>query len=193
MLILIIGPFGVLENSAKLELMLTFFAFFALKNIILDFSPFQKFIRYLQYKNWFTIPRPISSTTKNFRTIGWIVLSRRTNELMAKPDFDGRENAELCIIWTFYCPYLASKWSYSCTQNDPNDNTLLMMYLKTLYLKYSSCYLKNTDVRRVNAKLCIIWTFYCPYLASKLSPLAIFVIKITTITTVYLSSTMSCK
>ena len=63
-------------------------------------------------KSGFAIPRPISSTTENFRTIGWIVLSQRTDELMAKPDFDGRENAKSCIIWTFYCPYLASKWSY---------------------------------------------------------------------------------
>ena len=160
MLILIFGPLGGPGKFCEVRVDVHFFRVFCLKkSIILGFSPFQGFIRYLQYKNWFTILRPISSTTENLRTIELIVLSQRTNELMAKPDFDGRENAELCIIWTFYCPYLASKWSYSCTQNDPNDNTLLMMYLKTLYLKYYSSYLQNTDVRRLNSDIILAYVF----------------------------------
>ena len=47
------------EHWKIMQRMMWFFAFFT----------FQKFIRYLQYKNAFTIPRPISSFTENFRTI----------------------------------------------------------------------------------------------------------------------------
>ena len=56
-----------------------------------------------------SITRHISNATKNFRRIECIVLTPQTNEVMVKSDFDGRENAKLCIIWTFYCPYLSSK------------------------------------------------------------------------------------
>ena len=51
--------------------------------------------------------------------------------VMAKPDFDGSENAELYIIWTISCFKMIIS-SYSCTQNDPQDHTVLMMYLKSV-------------------------------------------------------------
>ena len=73
-------------------------------------------------------------------------MSQRTIELVVKTDFDGRENADLDLLLPISC-FKMIILSYSCTQNDPKDNTFLMMYLETLYLEYYSCYLQNTDVR----------------------------------------------
>ena len=74
---------------------------------------------------------------------------------MAKPDYDSGENAELCIIWTslillFIFCFKMIILSYSCIQNDPKENTFLIIYLKTL--KYYSCK-QNTDVRRLNSDM----------------------------------------
>ena len=97
--------------------------FCCIKGIILGFSPFQEFIRYLQNKSGLKITRPIYNTTK-------IVLSHQTNEVMVRFDFDGRENAELCIIWTFYCPYLASKLSYPA---------IIVWLMTSLYFSFDFC------------------------------------------------------
>ena len=80
------------------------------------------------------------------------MLSQWTIEFEVKTDFDGRENADLDLILPISC-FKMIMWSYSCTQNDPKDNTFLMMYLETLYLEYYSCYFQNTDVRRVNSDM----------------------------------------
>ena len=77
-------------------------------------------------------------------------MSQWTIEFEVKTDFDGRENADLDLILPISC-FKMVMWSYSCTQNDPKDNTFLMMYLETLYLEYYSCYFQNTDVWRVNS------------------------------------------
>ena len=79
-------------------------------------------------------------------------MSLWTIEFEVKTDFDGRENADWDPILPISC-FKMVMWSYSCTQNDPKDNTFLMMYLETLYLEYYSCYLKNTEVSRVDSDM----------------------------------------
>ena len=38
-----------------------------------------------------------------------IVLTQLTIEVMVKSDFDGHKNANTCLIWTLYCPFLTPK------------------------------------------------------------------------------------
>ena len=56
-----------------------------------------------------------------------------TNELMSKPDFDGRENAKLCIIWTFIAHILLQ-----------NDHIKLFRYLNIVHV---NCKIRTSEAK----------------------------------------------
>ena len=86
-------------------------------------------------------------------------MSQWTIELEVKTDFDGRENADLDLLLPIYCFKMIVS-SYTGTQNYHKDNTFLMMYLKTLYLKYLFMLFAKYGRPRLNSDMILDDVFY---------------------------------